>query len=130
MSTIKSFEDIEAWKLARELSQEIFELTLMGSFAADYGLRDQINRSTGSIMDNIAEGFERGGSREFIHYLSLARGSAGEVRSQLCRAFDRKYLENDKYLEVMENLTKVSKMITWLISYSRDSNLKGYKFQV
>lgn len=86
MATIKSFEEIEAWQTARSLSKEIFGLTNFGSFSKDYGLRDQINRATGSIMDNIAEGFERGGSKEFIQFLAIAKGSAGEVRSQLHRA--------------------------------------------
>jgi four helix bundle protein len=74
MATIKTFEDIEAWRKARMLSRAIFELTLVGTFSQDYSLRDQINRSSGSIMDNIAEGFERGGTREFIQFLSIAKG--------------------------------------------------------
>jgi four helix bundle protein len=96
MATIKSFEEIEAWQRARPLSKEIFELKIFGSFSKDYRLRDQINRSTGSIMDNIAEGFERGGTKEFIQFLAIAKGSAGEVRSQLYRARDRKHLNDDQ----------------------------------
>lgn len=95
MATIKTFEDIGAWQKARILSKQVFELTLTGSFSKDYALRDQINRSMGSVMDNIAEGFERGGTREFIQFLSIARGSAGEVRSQLHRALDRKHLDRE-----------------------------------
>ena len=92
MATIKSFEEIEAWRKARVLSKEIFELTQKGSFSKDFSLRDQINRSSGSIMDNIAEGFERGGNTEFIQFLSIAKGSAGEVCSQIYRAHDRNHL--------------------------------------
>jgi len=128
MATIKSFEDIEAWQKARELSKKIFELTMTGTFAKDFSLRDQINRATGSIMDNIAEGFERGGTREFIQFLSIAKGSAGEVRSQLYRALDRKHLENSQHAVLLDEITKVSKMINGFISYLRDSNLKGMKF--
>jgi four helix bundle protein len=129
MATIRSFEDIEAWQRARTLSKEIFELTLMGSFAKDFSLRDQINRASGSVMDNIAEGFERGGTREFIQFLSIAKGSAGEVRSQLYRALDRKHLEENQHSRLMEQIKAVSKMITGFIAYLRESNIKGIKFQ-
>ena len=128
MATIKSFEDIEAWQKARELSKEIFEITMTGTFAKDFSLRDQINRATGSIMDNIAEGFERGGTREFIQFLAIAKGSAGEVRSQLYRALDRKHLENSQHILLLDNITKVSKMINGFITYLRDLNHKGMKF--
>src|SRR3989337_4427874 len=125
MATIRSFEDIEAWQKARELSKEVFELTMTGTFAKDFSLRDQINRATGSIMDNIAEGFERGGTREFIQFLAIAKGSAGEVRSQLYRALDRKHLENSQHILLLDNITKVSKMINGFITYLRDLNHKG-----
>jgi four helix bundle protein len=128
MATIKCFEDIEAWQQARELSKEIFKVTMTGTFAKDYGLRDQINRATGSIMDNIAEGFERGGTKEFIQFLAIAKGSAGEVRSQLYRAFDRKHLENSQHVFLLRNVTNISKMINGFITYLRDSNVKGMKF--
>jgi four helix bundle protein len=128
MATIRSFEDIEAWQKARKLSKDIFELTMTGTFAKDFSLRDQINRATGSIMDNIAEGFERGGTREFIQFLAIAKGSAGEVRSQLYRALDRKHLENSQYIILLDNITKVSKMINGFITYLRDLNHKGMKF--
>jgi four helix bundle protein len=128
MATIRSFEDIEAWQKARELSKEIFELTMTGTFAKDFSLRDQINRATGSIMDNIAEGFERGGTREFTQFLAIAKGSAGEVRSQLYRALYRKHLENSQYMLLLDNITKVSKMINGFMTYLRDLNHKGMKF--
>ena len=129
MATIKTFEAIEAWQKARMLSKEIFELTQVGSFARDFGLRDQINRSSGSIMDNIAEGFERGGTKEFIQFLSIARSSAGEVRSQLHRALDRKHLDYDRHKLLTEDIESISRMLTGLISYLRTSNVKGTKFQ-
>jgi len=128
MATIKSFEDIEAWQKARSLSKEIFDLTSIGTFCKDFGLRDQINRASGSIMDNIAEGFERGGTKEFIQFLAIAKGSAGEVRSQLYRAFDRKHLSNDQYNALSDRTTEISKMINGFIIYLRNSNLKGMKF--
>jgi four helix bundle protein len=128
MATIKAFEDIEAWQMARSLSKEIFDLTKIGSFSCDFGLRDQINRSSGSIMDNIAEGFERGGTKEFIQFLAIAKGSAGEVRSQLCRAADRNHLTNEQHILLKEKATKISKMINGFIVYLREANIKGMKF--
>jgi four helix bundle protein len=128
MATIKAFEDIEAWQMARSLSKEIYELTNIGSFSCDFGLRDQINRSSGSIMDNIAEGFERGGTKEFIQFLAIAKGSAGEVRSQLCRAADRNHLTSKQHIHLKEKATKISKMINGFMVYLRESNIKGMKF--
>ena len=128
MATIRSFEEIEAWQKARSLSKEIFELTNIGTFSRDFGLRDQINRASGSIMDNIAEGFERSGTKEFIQFLAIAKGSAGEVRSQLYRALDRNHLTNDHYNILSESTSQISKMINGFITYLRDSNLKGMKF--
>jgi four helix bundle protein len=86
MATIKKFEDIEAWQKARVLCQEIYRISREGQFAKDFALRNQICASSGSIMDNIAEGFERGGRKEFIQFLGIAKGSSGEVKSQLYRA--------------------------------------------
>ena len=128
MATIKVFEDIDAWQQARLLSKEIFELTNVGTFSKDYGLRDQINKASGSIMDNIAEGFERGGTKEFIQFLGIAKGSTGEVRSQLYRALDRNHLTKDQYATLIESTTKISKMINGFIVYLRSSKLKGMKF--
>jgi len=83
MGTIERFEDIEAWREARVLVKRIYEVTAQGRFARDFGLRDQIRRAAISTMSNIAEGFERGSNKEFVHFLYVAKASAGEVRSQL-----------------------------------------------
>ena len=130
MATIKSFEDedIEAWQKARSLSKEIFELTNVGTFSRDFGLRDQINRASGSIMDNIAEGFERSGTKEFIQFLAIAKGSAGEVLSQLYRALDRNHLTKEQYNILAESTKQISKMINGFMIYLRATNLKGMKF--
>lgn len=128
MATIKSFEDIEAWRASRKLSRDIYDLTLKGSFYLDFGLKDQINRSSGSIMDNIAEGFERGGTREFIQFLSIAKGSCGEVRSQLHRAFDRSHVHKSEFEFLQEQAIKVSRMISGFMQYLRSSDIKGTKF--
>lgn len=128
MATFKTFEEIDAWKKARSLADRIFKLTLEGTFSKDYKLRDQINGSSGSIMDNIAEGFERGGNREFIQFLSIAKGSAGETRSQLYRALDRNHITEDQFISLKEEVIQVSKQVSSLINYLKNSELKGVKF--
>jgi four helix bundle protein len=129
MATIRTFEDIEAWKLARELSNAIYEETQKGSFAKDFSLRDQINRSSGSVMDNIAEGFERGSRGEFILFLGYAKGSAGEVRSQLYRAEDRKHIDQKRFEELLALAIKVSEKIGAFITYLSNSNIKGSRYK-
>ena len=89
MATIKRFEDIDSWKSSRELTRQIYELTSSGEFCRDFGLKDQIRRACVSILSNIAEGFERGGDREFLQSLAVAKGSCGEVRAQLYVAYDQ-----------------------------------------
>lgn len=90
MSKIERFEDIESWKVAREATRLIYEMSSMGEFNRDFALRDQIRRSSVSMMSNIAEGFERGGDKEFIQFLAIAKGSCGEARAQLYVALDQK----------------------------------------
>src|SRR5215210_7381743 len=89
---IKRFEDVEGWKKARLLTRELYSVTMKGEFARDFALRDQIRRAAISVMSNIAEGFEREGNKEFRQFLSLAKGSASEIRSQLYIALDAGYL--------------------------------------
>ena len=89
---IKKFEDLESWKKARQLTNKIYEATAEGSFTRDFGLKDQIRRASISILSNIAEGFERGGDKEFLQFLAVAKGSCGEVRAQLYIAVDQGYL--------------------------------------
>jgi four helix bundle protein len=128
MGTFKSFEEIQAWQNARTLADKIYNLTLMGSFAKDYKLKDQINGSSGSIMDNIAEGFERSGNREFIQFLSIAKGSAGETRSQLYRALDRNHISLEVFEELKDKTIELTKQLTGLMRYLSTSDVKGTKF--
>jgi four helix bundle protein len=128
MAAFKSIEEIEAWKLARALSREIYQLIQCGTFARDFPLKDQISRSSGSIMDNIAEGFERGGNREFITFLSYARGSCGEVRSQLYRALDRNHITDRTLNSYNNEAIRVSKMLSALMDYLITSEMKGFKY--
>jgi len=94
MATFQRFEDMEVWQKARELCQNIFMITERENFNRDFKLKNQINSSSGSIMDNVAEGFDRGSTAEFIYFLGIAKGSAAEVRSQLYRALDRNYISS------------------------------------
>src|SRR6516164_4224409 len=97
MNKIERFEDIVAWQKARALTREIYAVARVGAFARDYGLRDQIQRASVSVMSNIAEGYERGGDKEFLQFLSLSKGSCGEVRSQLYVALDQNYVSRGTF---------------------------------
>jgi four helix bundle protein len=129
MATIQRFEDLEVWQLARVLALDIYIETLGLPFAKDFELVGQIRRSSGSAMDNIAEGFERGGKKEFIQFLGIAKGSAGEVRSQLYRAFDRKHLAKERLDFLFEKAIVLSKKLSTLITYLKNSEFKGFKFK-
>lgn len=128
MAKINSFEDIQAWQKARELTKEIYKTSNDGAFSKDYGLRDQIRRASVSIVSNIAEGFERNGSKEFKQFLSISKGSAGEVRAQLYIALDLEYITKEKFEKLNSLVFDTSRMISGFINYLRDSELKGAKF--
>lgn len=125
---VTRFEDLEIWQEARELCKFIFEITLQEPFRSDYKLRDQIRGSSGSIMDNIAEGFARGGNKEFIQFLSIANGSSAETQSQSYRAFDFDYITKDHLADILSRTNQLGKKITSFISYLRKSDYKGSKF--
>jgi four helix bundle protein len=129
MATIKRFEDIEAWQKARELAKEIFKIGTETSLSKDFRLRDQVNAAAGSIMDNIAEGFERGGRLEFINFLTIAKGSTGEVKSQLYRLKDREYINIEKFEELYNLAEEVANKIGKWINYLNKSEVKGQKFK-
>ena len=129
MASIEKFEDLKVWQKARTLCKEIHQLTKTGYFSTDFALKNQINRSSGSIMDNIAEGFGRKGNIEFINFLTYASGSASECKSQLYRASDRNYISEDKMIELSNLSDEVGKMISSLITYLGDSDIKGFKFK-
>ena len=118
MAKFNSFEEIISWQKARELNKEIYYLTnTNNSFSKDFGLRDQIRKSSISISSNIAEGFERETTKEFIRFLYIAKASAGEFRSQLYLAFDLKYIINEEFEKLKLKVNEVSKLISGLIKY-------------
>jgi four helix bundle protein len=125
MATIKRFEDIEAWQKARALCKEIYTITKEGDFSKDFRFRDQIRAASGSIMDNIAEGFERGARGEFIQFLGYSKGSCGEVQSQLYRALDFDYIHTEKFEYLYNEATQISKMIAGWIEYLNKSEFQG-----
>ncbi|MGC2236472.1 MAG: four helix bundle protein [Pyrinomonadaceae bacterium] len=129
MSKIQKFEDLEAWKIASEVTKEIYKVSKNDLFIRDYGLRNQICRATVSVMSNIAEGFEREGNKEFINFLSIAKGSSGEVRSQLYVALDQKYISESEFNFICAKITEISRVISGLIRYLKQSDLKGSKFK-
>jgi four helix bundle protein len=129
MTTIERFEDINAWQKARVLTKNIYFCSGSGDFAKDYGLRDQIRRASVSIMSNIAEGFERGGSAEFSQFLSIAKGSAGEVEAQLYVALDQGYINKEQFDSLIELALSTKKLIAGFMTYLKNSKIKGLKYK-
>jgi four helix bundle protein len=129
MPRIRRFEDLEAWKIARLIARDIYRLTRKGDFARDFGLRDQICRSAVSIMANIAEGFERDGDKEFLNFLSIAKGSSGETRSLMYVVLDQGYVTKEEFENLSSRLVECSRVISGLSKYLRQSDFKGPKFR-
>jgi four helix bundle protein len=128
MAGFKSFEDMDVWKLARSLSLKVYKLSSRQPFFNDFALRDQIRRAVISISSNMAEGFEREGNKEFVQFLSIAKASTAEVRSQLYLAFDLGYINNEEFEQLKLETLNVGKTISGLIKYLRSSELKGSKY--
>jgi four helix bundle protein len=125
----KCFEDLEIWKSARALTSEIYRFTAGGDFARDYGLRDQIRRASVSVMSNIAEGYERSGNQELMQFLSIAKGSCGEVRAQLYVAMDQAYIASNDAEKLIDQCKKLSIMISNFMEYLKGSPYKGHKYK-
>ena len=129
MATITRFEDLEIWQEARRLAKEIHFISLETELKTDFRFRDQIKAASGSVMDNIAEGFERNGNLEFRQFLSIAKGSAGETRSQLYRVLDFNYINEEKFTILRIDYENLSGKINNFISYLNKKDFKGTKFQ-
>lgn len=124
MARIQKFENLDAWRKARELSNLVYKVTKFNQFARDYGLCNQIRRASVSVLSNIAEGFERANDKEFIRFLKIAKGSCGEVRAQLYIAFDLGYITIDEFSTMTSKATDVCRMIAGLIKYLQRSVLQ------
>ncbi|QYJ69004.1 four helix bundle protein [Flavobacterium litorale] len=129
MATIKRFEDLEIWKEARRLTTQIHKISNETGLKSDFRLRNQIKASSGSVMDNIAEGFERNGNLEFRQFLSIAKGSAGEARSQLYRLFDYGYIKEEEFNSLKTDFENLSGKINNFIIYLNNKDFKGTKFR-
>ena len=129
MTTIVRFEDLDAWKIARELTRDIYRLTSAAAFSRDFGLRDQIRKASVSVMSNVAEGFERDGNKEFRNFLSIGKGSAGEVRSQLFVALDQNYITRLEFDAAYNKAKESGQVIAGLTNYLARSNYKGIKYR-
>ena len=129
MATYKRFEDLPIWQEARAFSKRIFDVSKKGEFAKEYRLCSQIHASSGSIMDNIAEGFERDGNGEFKQYLFIAKGSCGETRSQIYRAYDYGFLDENTFEELKNQSVEISQSISNFIDYLQNTDIKGLKYK-
>jgi len=123
-----SFEELPIWQKARTLSKFVFEITSTEPFNKDFRFRDQIRASSGSVMDNISEGFERTGNKEFIQFLYIAKGSCGETRSQSYRAHDFSYINEQTLNNIIEQTKVLSSEISGFIKYLKNSGMKGEKY--
>jgi four helix bundle protein len=129
MATISKFEELEIWQKAREICQYVELLIQTTNLKSNFSLKDQIDRSSGSIMDNIAEGFERNGKREFIQFLSIAKSSAGETKSQSYRAFDKKLISEEQHFKLNEMIEIEKNKIGSMMNYLNNCEIKGLKFK-
>lgn len=129
MATVLKFEELEIWKKVRTLSSKVYPLTFKEPVSNDFRLKDQMRGSSGSITENIAEGFERGSKLEFINSLTIAKGETGELKSQLYRCLDNKYITQKLFDELYNLADELTKMITSFIKYLNTSNIKGQKYK-
>lgn len=129
MAKIERFEDLQCWQRARELSKNVYAITKIGDFVKDFEMKGQIRAASGSTMDNIAEGFDRGGRDEFKQFLTVAKGSTGEVKSELYRALDQQYIVEEKFKEMYEEADIISKQIDALRNYLLKTEIKGRRYK-
>jgi four helix bundle protein len=129
MGKIERFEDIGAWKKARELTKIIYEVTSQGKLATDFSLRDQLRRASVSILANIAEGFEREGNKELRQFLAMAKGSAGEVKALLYVALDAGLASSEQFQRISALTDEASRLLAGFLRYLKTSDQKGSKFK-
>lgn len=128
MGSASGFENLEIWQIARELSKTVYSFTRKDEFKNDRRFVSQITAAVGSIMDNIAEGYERNGNKEFVQFLFKAKGSCGELQSQLYRAFDCGYITQEEFDRTLSQAKKESVQITRFILYLKNHEYTGKKY--
>jgi four helix bundle protein len=128
MGKIERFEDIEAWKKARELTKIIYGVTSQGKIVTDFSLKDQLRRAAISVMANIAEGFEREGNKEFRQFLAMAKGSVGEVKALLYVALDAGLTSSEQFDRIMALADETSRLLAGFLRYLKATDKKGSKF--
>ena len=125
--SISNLDDFKAWQKARGICKKIYSMILSNNGINDFSLKDQINRSSGSIMDNLAEGLGRNTHNEFVHFLSISLGSLMEVKSQLFRSFDRNYITPEELKSLIDALDEINRMVVSLIIKLKDSQTEKLK---
>ncbi|WP_422349419.1 four helix bundle protein [Flagellimonas sp.] len=125
---MKGFEELEVWNMSRELCNEVWQIMLNTTLAKDFELRNQMNSDSGSVMDNIAEGYERNGNREFIQFLSISKASCGELRSQLYRCLDRRHISQKQFDAIYNMTLTLGKKLGAFMTYLKKSERKGSKY--
>ncbi|MBT3648541.1 MAG: four helix bundle protein [Flavobacteriales bacterium] len=128
MATINRFEDLEIWQEAREIAKASYSLSLIAYGNHDFELANALTKTSGSVMDNIAEGFGREGNREFVQFLSISKGSCAELKSQCIRFYDRPYIQEEDKSYILQ-IQKLYNRIGGLMKYIKQSNIKGHKFK-
>lgn len=129
MASIQKFEDLICWQKAREYCKIIFKLSEKPCYNTDFRFKNQYNSSAGSIMDNIAEGYEREGNKEFLQFLSIAKASLAENKSQTYRSFDRKFIDEVEFVNTLKLANELKQIIEGFMTYLRNSEIKGLKFK-
>lgn len=129
MATINRFEDLEIWQLSRALNKDVWELTMRDEFKVQYQINNQLRRASISIMNNISEGFDRDGNKEFIQFLSIAKGSTGEVKNMLYALLDISLIPKTEFERLTEDAERIRNKITKLMSYLKESEFKGKKYK-
>ncbi|MFN8257391.1 MAG: four helix bundle protein [Bacteroidales bacterium] len=130
MATVSKFEDLEIWLKARQLHKEIIRICKYPGLSNDFEMARHLKKTSGSIMDNIAEGFEREGKKEFRQFISISKGSTSELKSQLYRCIDSNYIENEEFDKLYGLCDEISKMAKGLMNYLNKSDLKGTKYKI
>jgi four helix bundle protein len=129
MPQLKNFEELNIWRDSRALVDLIYKQTRQPAFSKDFQFIDHIRKTAISIPSNISEGFERDGTKEFVNFLSIAKGSCGELRSQLIIALDQKYLDQEQFDDINNKVLEISKSISALMKYLQNCDYKGRKFK-